>query len=99
MLYIHGVGHFHPENRLDNAFFEALQIETNDQWIVERVGIHQRRTVLDLDYIKQTHNLDRAQADANSQYTIGQTAVPAVEMALARAGISVEQVGRRNEFG
>lgn len=93
MLYLHGAGHFHPENILDNAFFENLGIETNEQWILERVGIQQRRTVLDLDYIKQTHNKDHSQAEQHVQYTLAQTAVPAVEMALERAGITAGDVG------
>src|SRR5688572_32900439 len=46
MLYFHGFGHFHPENQIDNAFLEELDIGTNDAWIVERVGIKNRRTVL-----------------------------------------------------
>jgi 3-oxoacyl-[acyl-carrier-protein] synthase-3 len=62
-LYLHGVGHFHPETRLDNAFFEQLDIGTSDAWILERVGIRERRTVLPLDYIKQTRNRDLRAAD------------------------------------
>jgi len=93
MLYIHGAGHFHPENILDNTFFEELEIETNEQWIVERVGIHQRRTVLNLDYIKQTYNRDRSLSTANVDYTVAQSAVPAVEMALDRAGITKDDIG------
>jgi len=27
-LYVHGVGHFHPENVIDNAFLEDLDIGT-----------------------------------------------------------------------
>jgi len=55
-LYIHGVGHFHPENRIDNAFLSGLGIGTDDAWIMERVGIRCRRTVLPLDYIASTRN-------------------------------------------
>ena len=32
-----GFGHFHPENEIDNAFLESLDIGTNDKWIVDRV--------------------------------------------------------------
>ena len=28
MLYFHGFGHFHPENQIDNAFLESLDIGT-----------------------------------------------------------------------
>ena len=55
-LYIHGMGHFHPGNIVDNAFLEELDIGTNEEWILERVGIHARRTVLPLDYIRETKN-------------------------------------------
>ena len=50
-LYVHGLGHFHPENCIDNAFLTSLNIGTDDAWIMERVGIRTRRTVLPLDYI------------------------------------------------
>lgn len=93
MLYIHGIGHFHPDNVLDNAFFEGLDIGTNDEWIVERVGIHTRRTVLDLDYIKQTKNLDIKETSNNVKYTLAQTAIPAVEMALKRANLTLDKIG------
>jgi 3-oxoacyl-[acyl-carrier-protein] synthase-3 len=56
MLYLHGCGHFHPENELDNRLLESLDIGTNDEWIVSRVGIKNRRTVLPFDYIKATKN-------------------------------------------
>ena len=55
-LYLHGVGHFHPENVIDNRFLEELDIGTTDDWILERVGIRTRRTVLPLEYIKTTRN-------------------------------------------
>ena len=53
-LYIHGMGHFHPEPVITNKFLEELDIGTNDDWIVERVGIRERRSALPLDYLRQT---------------------------------------------
>ncbi len=41
---ITGVGMSFPEKRLTNADLEKL-VETNDQWIVERTGIRERRIV------------------------------------------------------
>ena len=43
-----GLGHFHPENEITNSFLESLDIGTNDAWIMERVGIRSRRSVLPL---------------------------------------------------
>jgi len=93
MLYIHGVGHFHPENILDNQFLEDLDIDTNDQWIMERVGIKTRRTVLDLDYIKKTKNADVRGAKEASQYSNIETGKFAAEKALQRANLRRENIG------
>ncbi|MBN1689059.1 MAG: ketoacyl-ACP synthase III [Candidatus Omnitrophica bacterium] len=93
MVYLHGLGHFHPENVIDNQFLEDLDIGTNDQWIMERVGIQTRRTVLDLDYIKKTKNRDIRQSGAACQYTNAQTGKLAAEMAIEKAGITKEQIG------
>jgi 3-oxoacyl-[acyl-carrier-protein] synthase-3 len=66
MLYLHGMGHFNPENIISNKFLEDLDIGTSNEWILERVGIANRRTVLPLDYIKETKNADfRAAFEAN----------------------------------
>jgi len=93
MLYIHGLGHFHPENVISNAFLEGLDIGTDDAWIVERTGIRNRRTVLHLDYIQQTRNADiRAAAEA-SMYDDGETGARAARLALARAGVTADQIG------
>ncbi len=58
MLHLHALGHYHPGNVIDNAFLEGLGIDTNDAWIMERVGIRSRHTVLPLDYIRSTRNRD-----------------------------------------
>ena len=63
-LYLHGMGHFHPENVITNSFLEEMDIGTTETWIMERVGIHTRRTVLPLDYIKETKNRDPREAFA-----------------------------------
>jgi len=64
-VYLHGIGHFHPETEITNHFLEELDIGTSDAWIMERVGIRSRRTVLSLDYLRATKNVDlRAAAEA-----------------------------------
>ena len=50
-FFIRGVGHAHPENVVTNQLLTDLDIGTNDEWILERVGIRERRTVLPLDHI------------------------------------------------
>lgn len=91
LLYIHGAGHFHPENIIDNAFLESLDIGTSDQWIMERVGIEKRHTVMDLTYIKANYN--KQVGVAKVKLSSAKMGAKAIEMALQRAGINKEQVG------
>lgn len=93
MIYLHGIGHFHPENVITNSFLADLDIGCSEEWIVERLGIESRRTVLDLDYIRYTKNRDPRQAIEASAYTHAEIGARAAEMALERAGVSAEDIG------
>ncbi len=92
-LHLHGLGHFHPENEITNKFLEDLDIGTNNEWIVERVGIRARRTALPLDYIRSTRNRDLRAAPEAALYTNAQLGARAAELALARAGIDRSRIG------
>ncbi len=92
-LYLHGLGHFHPENVINNLFLEKLDIGTNNEWIIERVGIETRRTVLPLDYIKETRNQDTRAAVEAATYSNAATGKLAAEMALKNAGVTADQIG------
>jgi 3-oxoacyl-[acyl-carrier-protein] synthase-3 len=92
-MYLHGLGHFHPENQITNQFLTDLDIGTNAQWIVERTGILSRRTVLDLDYIKETRNRDLTRVPEARMCTHADTGKRAAEMALGRAGLEASDIG------
>lgn len=92
-LFILGMGHFHPENEIDNQFLEDLEIGTNNEWIIERTGIKTRRTVLKLEYIRSTKNSNPRDSGEASTWTNAQTGAKAAEMALLRAGITKDQIG------
>ena len=93
MLYLHGMGHFHPENVISNQFLEELGMGTSNDWIMERVGIANRRTVLPLDYIRETKNVDPLKSFSIRQYTNAQMSAKAARMALERAGLKPEDIG------
>ncbi len=93
MLYLHGVGHFHPRAEITNSFLEELDIGTDDEWIIERTGIRSRRTVLDLSYIRTTRNSDVRAAGEACEISNAELAAKAARMALHRAGIEAEEVG------
>jgi 3-oxoacyl-[acyl-carrier-protein] synthase-3 len=93
MLYLHGLGHFHPENQIDNRFLEDLDIGSDSHWIVSRVGISSRRTVLPLDYIRQTKNLDLRAGARAALYSNAETGERAARMAIERAGLAPGDIG------
>ena len=92
-LYLHGIGHFHPDTVLDNRFLEELDIGTSDAWIMERVGIRTRRSVLPMDYIRQTRNADPRAAHEAADYSNAECGARAAQVALQRAGITADQIG------
>ncbi len=92
-LQLHGLGHFHPENEITNRFLEELDIGTSDAWILERVGIRSRRTVLPLDYIRDTRNRDLRGANEAALHTNAELGRRAAEQAIVRAGIDRSEIG------
>jgi len=93
MLYLHGVGHFHPSTELTNLFFEDLDIGTSEEWILDRTGIRSRRTVLPLGYIVETKNRDVRAAAEVVEHSNADLGARAATMALARAGIGRGDIG------
>jgi 3-oxoacyl-[acyl-carrier-protein] synthase-3 len=92
-LYLHSLGHFYPENVVDNRFLEELDIGTSDEWILERVGVRERRTVLPLDYIRTTRNADVRAGQEAALYSNVETAKRAATVALERAGLKAKDIG------
>ncbi|CAM2065204.1 Ketoacyl-ACP synthase III [Sulfidibacter corallicola] len=93
MLFLHGAGHFHPENVIDNDFLESLDIGTDANWTLQRVGIRKRRTVLPLDYIRHTRNANPREAEEAALYSNAKTGAMAARMAIERAGLRPEDIG------
>lgn len=87
MLYLHSLGHFHPETVIDNSFLCSLDIGVDAAWIEERVGISERRTTLSLEYIRKTRNADARAAAEGSTTSTTEMAQRAAEHAVRRAGI------------
>jgi 3-oxoacyl-[acyl-carrier-protein] synthase-3 len=60
---------------------------------MERVGIQNRRTILPLDYIRQTKNINVRESFAVRQYTNAKMEAIAARQAIERAGIKKEDIG------
>jgi len=93
LLYLHALGHFHPDTVLDNEFLTSLDIGVDPKWIEDRVGILQRRTTLPLEYIRQTRNQNPKAAAEAADISATEMAVGATRMALTRAGLETSQLG------
>lgn len=92
-LHLLGLGHFHPPNQITNRLLEELDIGTSDDWIMERVGIRSRRTVLPLDYIRTTRNADPRAGLEAAEISNAEAGGRAAEMAVARAGLVLADIG------
>ncbi|MDR3762632.1 MAG: ketoacyl-ACP synthase III [Acidobacteriota bacterium] len=92
-MYLHGLGHYHPETILDNHFLASLDIGVDVKWIEDRVGIVERRTTLPLDYLRQTKNRDPREAAAAATISPVEMSCHAARMALERAGLETSQIG------
>lgn len=92
-LHILGMGVSKPKIVVDNAFIENLNVGTNAAWIVEKIGIEERKSTLDLNYISKTRNERPWEAKAHAASTPTQLGIEAVKMALDRSGIKPEQIG------
>ena len=54
-VYINLMGHYHPENRVGNDFFDHLGIDSDAAWIEDRTGIESRRSVMRPEDILRMH--------------------------------------------
>jgi 3-oxoacyl-[acyl-carrier-protein] synthase-3 len=92
-VFLLGMGHAHPRVEITNRFLEDLDIGTSDAWILERVGIRSRRSVLPLEYIRETRNANPRAALEAAELSNAELAARAAEMAIERAGISRADIG------
>lgn len=92
-MFLHALGHFHPEQVITNQFLAGLGIDTTEEWITERVGILTRHTVLPLDYIKQTRNKDPRAAIEAATMSNAETAAAAARLAFERSGVKPSDIG------
>ena len=93
MIFIHGIGHFHPNNVIDNQFLTDLNIGTSNEWIMDRVGIKERRTILSLEYIKDTYNKNPTSIGSHLQFSNAQTGAFAAKDALSNANLLPKDIG------
>ena len=93
MLSILGAGCAYPATIIDNQFLGSLGQGLSAEAIFEQFGVERRRSCLPLEYLKETKNQDRSKAAGAALETPTELAVRACRMALARAGITPDQLG------
>lgn len=93
MLHILGMGYSHPTSFIDNSFLESLDIGTNAQWIIDKIGVKTRVTSLNTDYIARTRNQDLQSAQDIATHSPIDLGMTAALMASEKAGIPLEKIG------
>lgn len=87
------MGYCHPTVAIDNKFLEELDVGTNEEWIVDKIGIKTRLTTLPLDYIRETRNSNINAAVEVASMTPTDLGVKASAMALEKAGLKAKDIG------
>ena len=84
-----GCGHWFPENILDNQFFDYLNIESDANWIEERTGILERRSILTRAELTDLRHGRRTRKDLLDSGRI----ISFAEMSRKPWAINVERAG------
>jgi 3-oxoacyl-[acyl-carrier-protein] synthase III len=94
-MFILGVGAAYPEQVLSNQDLAALGLtpRSDEHQFLERCGVQARRVSLPTSYISETKNKDVVAARSHATVSPSALAVAAIQQALVRAGISIEQIG------
>lgn len=93
MLSLLSMGYAHPNTNIENDFLEKLDVGTNAQWILDKIGIEHRVTSLPIDYIKETRNVEPWKGKKFASMTPTDLGVKAARMALEKAKLKPEQIG------
>ena len=94
-MFILGAGAATPTTELSDSFLASLGLSLTEKGkgIIARAGVTSRYTSLPLEYIKETKNRDVLAARSIATSSPTALGVEAARQAIARAGITAEQVG------
>ncbi|MBX7143629.1 MAG: hypothetical protein K1X79_04190 [Oligoflexia bacterium] len=93
MLHILGMGCSFPSTEVSNKFLEDLQVGTNAEWILDKIGIEKRLSSLPIEYIRDTRNQQPRKARSLASHKAFDLGVLAAEDALRKAGIDASKIG------
>jgi 3-oxoacyl-[acyl-carrier-protein] synthase-3 len=94
-MYILSMGHYWPETVVPNSLFDQLDIGSEGEWIWDRVGIRERRSVLKLEQIKDLRfgRTTREQLkDSGAIESIASMSEKAWAVAMARTSLVLDSV-------
>jgi 3-oxoacyl-[acyl-carrier-protein] synthase-3 len=94
-MFIYSMGHYFPENVLDNTLFDKLDIGSAADWIQDRVGIVSRRSVLKPEQIIALRHgkINRQELkDQGSIESIASMSEKAWKVATSRAHVVLDSI-------
>jgi len=94
-MFILGVGAAHPDIEITDEFLSSLGLTPNGEeaHLLTRCGVRSRRASLPLKYIQETKNSEVLDGRSVAVATPTTLAVDASRQAMARAGITPDQIG------
>lgn len=93
MLKIVSVGAAYPTNNIDNALLSELQPGFSAEPLLTSSKITTRPTILSLDYLNSTGNIDVWESVKHLAQTPIELGMQATNQALERAGVGAEEIG------
>ncbi len=93
MLHILGMGYAYPSSQIDNALIHECNKGLDLAWLNSKLGISSRASVLPLDFIRSSGNVDHKKAVSVALESPSNLSIGAAQMALEQANIRPEQLG------
>ncbi|MFM1848325.1 MAG: hypothetical protein RL417_1799 [Pseudomonadota bacterium] len=93
MLHILGIGAAYPETSISNELLFEVSSGALSRELLESTGVKTRNSVLPLDYLRSTGNIDPKAGEKAMMQSPSDLAFKAAEIALRRAGMAADQVG------
>lgn len=92
-MHILGMGYAHPSYTISNPFIEAMDIGTNEEWIMNYIGVKNRQISIPKEYIAETRNQDTRKAREVASISAAGLGADAARMCLERAGVLPKDIG------
>lgn len=87
------MGYAYPTSQVDNTLISSCNKALDKRWLDSELGISTRASVLPIDYIRSSGNIDHKQGLTQALQSPSDLSFQAAHMALEQAALKTEQLG------